>query len=47
MSELRNHARKLTPNSAILTRTGQRASSKLSRPVEDCGDVPRLLGFAI
>ena len=32
MSELRNHPRKLTPNSATFTRTGH----PLSRPVEDC-----------
>ena len=40
MSELRNHPRKLTPNSATFTRTGQ----FLSRPVEDCAECPALAG---
>ena len=44
MSELRNHPRKLTPNSATFTRTGQAdclVHLKIAR------DVPRLLGLAI
>ena len=43
MSELRNHPRKLTPNSATFTRTGQPClvHLKIAR------DVPRLLEFAI
>ena len=41
MSELRNHARKLTPNSATSTRTGQ----GLSSPVEDCEGCPALAGI--
>ena len=40
MSELRNHPRKLTPNSATFTRTGQ----ILSRPVEHCEGCPVLAG---
>ena len=41
MSELRNHPRKLTPNSATFTRTGQQL---LSRPVEDCERCSALAG---
>ena len=54
MSELRNHARKLTPNSAILTRTGQPAAATTTRITHHClvqlkiaRDAPRLQGFAI
>ena len=43
MSELRNHPRKLTPNSATFTRTGHTClvHLKIAR------DAPRLLEFAI
>ena len=42
MSEHRNHPRKLTPNSATFTRTGQQ--HHLSRPLEDCEGCPVLAG---
>src|SRR6476620_7601693 len=48
MSELRNPPRKLTPNSATFTRTGQKKPTPslppLSRPVEDCEGCPTLAG---
>ena len=43
MSELRNHPRKLTPNSATFTRTGHPPAT-MSRPVEDCEGCPALAG---
>ena len=46
MSELRNHPRKLTPNSATFTRTGHLRHLCLVH-LKMVRDAPRLLGFAI
>ena len=40
MSELRNHPRKLTPNSATFTRTGQRLRRRRRRRQQQPGDHP-------